>query len=218
MKRRRYGFTLIEVLAAVAIISIVGLALLQIGANNAKMIDYILGRKKTNYDLSLFAHSTIDSTMDKTTVTPEEFLESELVVDSDEFRRHLDGSEYELSYETVSSYDLVQDFLKIDDSDEDLAAFADSIPEIIFMVDRIQLVGETHNARYFRVLTDNPLPDVEEESSDSSASSSTGGDSDSSAESSANSSASSTDSGDSGGSTSSTTSESGSDTPPAVGS
>ena len=97
MKKMRKAFTLIEVLLAVVILSVSGLALLQSAANNTKSIHYMLSKKKFMHLFSIFALN-MDETLHNTSKSFEDLLDKKYTLD-DDTRRFLKEKRYELRSE-----------------------------------------------------------------------------------------------------------------------
>ena len=112
----RSGFTLIEVLFAIVLISTMALAMLQSVGNNTKLMGLAKENKRTFHQLSLLSGNA-DESMHSKEKSLYDLLEKKYDFD-DDTRRYLDSIEYEIEVEELDTIDL-----KIQESNEQSASF-----------------------------------------------------------------------------------------------
>ncbi|MCF6173549.1 MAG: prepilin-type N-terminal cleavage/methylation domain-containing protein [Campylobacteraceae bacterium] len=98
---RRKAFTLIEVMVAVMIISVVIMALLQINANNTHIFSQVKNQETATQYLSLLVGTKYGFENEKISL---EELVSDFDLD-DDFRRELKHTDIEIVYQTLQSID-----------------------------------------------------------------------------------------------------------------
>ena len=96
--RQKKGFTLIEVLTAVAILSIVGVALLQMNIKNQKISEYIDKKTKLAQISSILGyHHTKDYTKLEKSIY--DFIKNDYEIDNTEIKKSLDS--YSVYYDEI---------------------------------------------------------------------------------------------------------------------
>ena len=107
----RKGFTLIEVLIAVMIISVVGLGLLQVGANNTKLIHHM---DATQGDRELFSLALLNADIENHGDTQDfyETVNSKFAL-NDTVMNYLKAHSYQYYHEEHTTIDFMGGFLGI---------------------------------------------------------------------------------------------------------
>jgi prepilin-type N-terminal cleavage/methylation domain-containing protein len=102
-KKDRSAFTLIEVMVAVMIISVVILALLEMFANNTHIFSQLSKQKKINQYASLFIYNP-DYGLETKSIHMDDLV-SDFKID-DDLRRELKNIKVELLYQEVATIDM----------------------------------------------------------------------------------------------------------------
>lgn len=97
-----------EVLASVAIITVVGLALLQIASNNTRLITYILEKKSINNVVSILA-GHLGKTDNKSEKELYETIRKEFDIKNDEVRKDLKNVKFTVIYDGAEKFELFKD-------------------------------------------------------------------------------------------------------------
>ena len=151
MKKEKNAFTLIEVLMSIAIISIVGLALLQLNANSTKMINYLFEKGGTNEHISILSIN-LDEDLDKKNKSLYEIIERKYNIKNDDIRKSLKAIEYDIKYTEIS----VTDLLEEDTEDNELVNNDDenteNQPSLILTISKISISNNKQGA-YLHYMT-----------------------------------------------------------------
>jgi prepilin-type N-terminal cleavage/methylation domain-containing protein len=99
-KKEQRGFTLIEVIIAVIITSMIGYGYLKVHGTSLHFIDLIDKRLKTN-EFSSFIFSQVSKDLHEKKKSVKEFVEMRYTIDDDELLEYLDKIEYEYTQEEL---------------------------------------------------------------------------------------------------------------------
>ncbi|NWF66105.1 MAG: type II secretion system protein [Campylobacterales bacterium] len=102
------SFSLIEILVAVAIISVVGLALLQSGANNTKLINYMNEKKEMKELFSIVLLNSNEQWHNREK-TLYDFVSKKFNIDDDDIRKELKEIRIDYKDDEFSRLDLFAD-------------------------------------------------------------------------------------------------------------
>jgi prepilin-type N-terminal cleavage/methylation domain-containing protein len=120
----RQGFTLIEVVAAVAIATISGAALLQMSANSLNFFTKIHEKSLVSEELSLVgAHADIK--FNRTTKSLDDILDRSYNIDNDELRDYLKAQTFDYNEVVLETITLDEDSLG--DSEDEESEIAEDI-------------------------------------------------------------------------------------------
>lgn len=103
-KRSRGGFSLIEVIISVVIISVVGMALLELSSKNTKLISFLEKKREVPIALSIISyHGNADiNNLEKTLY---DIVEKEYTIESDRLKKYLDSKKVLYREESIDRID-----------------------------------------------------------------------------------------------------------------
>lgn len=146
----RKAFTLIEVLVASAIISIVALALLQTHSHNTKLIRYMKTQYHTKELFSLVLLNA-DEKWHNSQKTLYDIIPKKFQINDDDTRKWLKDKSFDYLHDELSSIDLLE---------TDLSEFVSStngidessLPDITLLIDKVSISGKEGGALGYTVI------------------------------------------------------------------
>ena len=144
MHKARNAFTLIEVMVAVVIISVVIMALLELFANNSKIFSMLSLKSENNQYKSLLISSTNYGFEDKKTTLYE--LVREFDLESD-LRQELKAKKVQLIYQELEFIDMSEESIRDEESEQE----SSQAPSMVFEIGKSVMNFENSSSSFLRI-------------------------------------------------------------------